>query len=245
MPARRKPPQELLWEELVEVAKEYMAKPPYQELEEYFAAACLAKIKAIVRAFVSRKEFGQVFIHEGISLSQENLTVWMRGERHLDNPEALKGWLWKLAMNATVSTVREWIGRKGRERGYVPTETEMTLGKEGGEEVTVHFLEEGEGREAALQCPQYQSAFYTNPDKLFEQQEEKEILAKLFDIYGQEGTKRDRECTLWIKVRIEEDLSVEEIARRRDSTPDDVWHLFRHDVLGLRHLYRERFARRT
>jgi DNA-directed RNA polymerase specialized sigma24 family protein len=119
---KRKPPQELLWEELIEVAKEFLANPSDPELEEYFAAACLQKIKTIVRAYVYKKRLGDIFVEEGISLSEENLTKWMRGKPRLDDPNELKRWLFSIARNATITEWLKWIGRGEKRPIFVPIE---------------------------------------------------------------------------------------------------------------------------
>src|SRR6266852_5486512 len=128
---KRKPPQELLWEELVEVAKLYLRNKSDREMEEYFAEACLKKITVIVKGYVAGKRLGDIFIDEGISHSQSKLTEWMRGEPNLDNPEKLKQFLIKMAKNATVDAIREWFTRTEPRLVFVPLERESIVEEQG------------------------------------------------------------------------------------------------------------------
>ena len=68
----------------------------------------------------------------------------------------------------------------------------------------------------------------------------RDLITRALHIHGQAST-RDADCTIWMTLQLSDELSIEDIAKRRGTTKDDVWHLFAHDQQMLRQILTERF----
>jgi hypothetical protein len=232
-PAPEKPkrpsPKELTWEELVELAKLYFWDPTNRELEEDFAAGCLVRITNIVTAYVHYKFIPEIVIDDAISLAQEK---WVRNIRGLRSPEDLKRWLTKVARSAAITEfIRIITGSAEEERHTVPLEST------GAEGEIVHTLDREEHREAAEKWLSGSARLAEEPLKNLQRQM---ILDRVLKIHIERAERRrDRDSGFWIKTFLEEGLPVEEIATKRHSTKDDVYHLFEHDVPALKAIYQE------
>jgi len=222
-------PQELTYEELVALAKLFLSDPANRELEEELATGCLARITAFIKAYIYFKYIPEIVIDDAISLAQLNLA---RGLRTLHSPDKLKAWLIRLARNAAITEfLRIIIGRGEQERETIPLETKDAEGR------TVQTLDLEEHREAAERGLPGTATLSAGAREGVEKQK---ILAQVLRIHMERAKKkRDRDSALWIQTVLDDDLAIEEIAKKRGTTRDDVWHLFRHDTSALHQIYRE------
>ena len=97
-----------------------------------------------------------------------------------------------------------------------------------------------EEEEQELESVYPESDFWTDPSVTVQQREYREIIDKLLAIHAATGSKRDKECCLWIGEFFNTG-DVGTIAERRDSTEDDVYHLFGEDYKALRKIREEHF----
>ena len=227
------PTKRLPFAELIELAKLFLSDPANREIEERFAAGCLAEITAVIKAYYYHKRIPNFVFADAVSLAQLNLA---RGMRDLQYPGELKKWLKRLARNAAVSEFRRVIiGRGGEERIRVPLGTQDAEGK------PVETLDLKESREAARRYGAAGSGSFGDFRKKVERQK---ILGQLLKIHIERAkTRRDRDSAFWIQTLLLEGINlgepIDEIAKKRGTTRDDVLHLINHDSRALQSINQE------
>ena len=224
----------LPYKELVALLKAFLVDPSDLGVEDKLAGACLEEIKRIVEAYVWQERFPNLIVDDAISTVQLHLIEGLRGLR---SPDTLKGYLITASRNAAISAFLFYIvGRaKGNERTPVPLEFQGPEGE------LIQTLDLGENRKAAQR---YEAV--TGSESLADFRENvelRQVLSKLLEIHMKSGKRRDRDSALWVQTMLVEGIfhgePIDEIAKARGTTRDDVLHLLNHDSRALCNLYEE------
>lgn len=198
------------------------ADPPDKMAEEEFLKRCMNKTSVMVNAYVFGEHFypesesSEGFASEVIGRVHEKLAC---GIEKLRSPEKVNGWLSKVTRTTTIDLYREVRGRGKPPRVFKPEE----------------HLDTEKGREHARLPGSFRSRYWRDPSEFVRDRENVELLDLVLAMHAQRS-KRDADSALWIKTKLEDDLSVDEIAAKRGTTKDDVWHLFTHDQRKLCHI---------
>lgn len=227
------PTTRLHFRELVDLLTRFQSEPDNHELEEALDGACLVEIRKIIEAYVYAKRFPNILVDEAMDSVQHNFTSKLR---KVKSPGALKAWLITISRRAVIGAFRdEIIGRGKDKRVTEPLEMPDLAGK------SVEILNLKTTREAAERHQSMMgSAAYAD---FAENVETRQLLCKLLEIHAQSGKKRDRDSAFWLQTMLVDGISkgepIDEIARVRGTTRDDVLHLLKHDSRALHNIYRK------
>jgi DNA-directed RNA polymerase specialized sigma24 family protein len=198
------------------------ADPPDKLAEEEFLKRCMKKTSAMVNAYVFAEHFcpasesSEGFASEVIGRVHEKLAGCLESLR---SPEKVNGWLRKVTRTTAIDLYRK--NRRGKGPPPQPEPEDL--------------LETEKGIEHAWLPGSFRSRYWRDPSEFVRVRENVELLDVVLAMHAQRS-KRDADSALWIKTKLEDDLSVDEIAARRGTTKDDVWHLFTHDQRELLHI---------
>jgi len=223
-----------------ELANLFLSGPTNDECREEFAARCVRTMRIMINGLVFVKRMRppsqdpNAFAKDSFSLAQEKF--W-KGIRGLRSPQALNGWLKQVARTAVLQEIEKITGE-----GPIPRIYESLDGQE--ETASEKYLKRAHELEERGSTDEGYSSFgskyWQDPALLAVDRELREIVIAALRIHAQ-GSRRDADCALWMEIKLLEDPPVEEIAKKRGTTKDDVWHLFRHDQENLLHILTDSF----
>jgi len=211
-----------------ELASLLLGEPTDNYVEEELCKRCLNKITAAIKAYSVVPDF---LVDDVISETQENIH---RGIRKLRSAEALDAWLRKLVRNAAFTILRKCHGRGKQPQVFFSIDEDQPQEEPGRAPDRETWAASDQGYAT------FRSRYWRDPEQLVMNRELRDLLLAAFHIHGQ-GTRRDADCAIWMESQLSEGVSVEEIAKARGSTKDDVWHLFSHDQKSILHILTETF----
>jgi DNA-directed RNA polymerase specialized sigma24 family protein len=210
----------------IELARRYLSSKVKLLHEQELAEYCLKQVNAIVSYLVTVRGFGppgeepKALIDDIVG----DVSVKIVQSLHtLKDPKQLLPWLKKICMNALIDRFKRDVGTGPDKRQKDPIYTV----NEKGERTSV--LDEPAGREAAERYLGNSLTHMGDATKWTTAIENRQLLERALTIHSR-GSNRDFQSACWLRVSWDHPhISVEQMAAQRRTTPDDVYHLLRHD----------------
>lgn len=250
---------ELPDEELVRIsASKTYGSPEWDEL----ARRCRKKLLQVFRYFVLKQQFYPPgvdpveFIEDCVSQLQLKLLKTLRTAQI----ENVSDYLWTAGKRTIIDAYRDRGGGKGPGIGKekLPEEAEekeQPVGESAElpekadrklkptidiDEIDIVDTTEIPTGASLWNLSYHERRIRKDPSLAVQGREMHEIIDSLLEIHGIAGSKRDKECCLWIREHLN-GTGVPDIATRRGTTADDVYHLFREDYQSLYEICQQRY----
>jgi DNA-directed RNA polymerase specialized sigma24 family protein len=208
------------------------ANPADTEASEELARRCVPKLrKAIARMVFAQSSLcppGQdrhAFADDALSRASE---YFLRGLRTFQFRGSFDGWLATLAKRAALDERRKLVGRQ---TGAHPLVESLEAMQESGGAVSADH-------------PLFRSRYVTHPAELIGDRERREMVTALLTLHAQ-TSNHDAQSAWAIRLRMWDDLPVEQIAHLRGTTDRDVYRLLADNYPKLKELLTQHFHSRT